>query len=1680
MLKAINLFYNFGLDLSILLKRADLFQHDGAVREKLGQAYVGLLIIVSDVAVQYHQAVHGNRSSVTLDIYVAFKSPIDNFRHQVHELTQDMWRVVVASRDGQDVEELQRWLAPDDSVLAALASNHVNLGGHQGEYTCTWFQTHLVSFLRRNDSVLVVEGKAGSGKTTLAHWIRDRLQRPIARKSFSTLSFFLNASIAAQATSLSLVKTLLYQLLEIRIGDEALYLAVNDAFNKAHGLSKPDAQEEVLWQALHKSLAALSREQEDDALVLVVDGLDGIHGQKAKTTTNKLVELAKKHGPVRLILLAQQIDVSVTASRLILDASYTGGDIKSLIQHSLHNDPQYKHLSEDDRENVVDQLTTSAGDSILWATLAAKWLVLQTSRAAFDKAFEALKVRPGQASVGDIVQKLLGSLELPQDCKLLISWLIAAERPLRFDEVKFLMQAQPEHGIIADKQINMDRLLDSVKSFIVVGEGLIALRHNEIKQAFLCIKPDSPVSLHLKDRHREILLRLMIYAKVSQRHDLDVTFNVFERGSLQSRFRSEKLLEYCVRYWPIHFKKSSIYKSSGELELSEAFKRYFPPATSLAIFERACWYSAAAQNDILEIHELALRVRRSVFGVNHKCALQTALTCAFVARQTSRQVECAKYYHLSANISKIVLGAHSKITSQCCDILVKMTSTMITKKRTEIVTIREEVLLLQVEIYKHCHGASSQEVLEVYKLLVELYDFVGEGEKSKEIRIIIRQITVVVYGGDSGVSEDVPAHLHVELRKRKEVEDVDTYDDSFFSGSGDDAVEVWDLHRFHELILLAARYVASGHIIIAEELYIDIWLRLAARCRTSHEYEWHLKKVEFMLIYARFLEERKRSTEASSLLLCIWREYEFHEFSNTEKFVLYLRDCAVLLRTLEMLTVALRIFKKCWSFFKSIHQEHTVVFKQIEEHITVTSSEIIRSTKTSTSSTTAALSETVIREVFESSLSQTEMTSTTIELCSLLTSIYVKSERYFEASKTIKSVLKRSWTSFFSKSSTTVTITAVSETQIELVAQLAICYVKQSRVEKAEEIYLRLYHAIRSSQRLDHVLVIRYSKAIIELYEAHGMFNKAVTFYQQLLVEYRSFYGATHAKTIEHLYALADMCRRRSHTHGYWLEYYLEIVNVLNKEPGVCHHDALRAMIIVAETYFEESRFSESLTFYQVIAATFFKHGLEYKYFEQVSQVEEIFQHYWRCLRECKVENVDQIRVHKAYRETCLRCFGASASITITATMDYAAVCITSEEHQNEAISMYEHVSKFSSSKEVISTCKHSLKTLYIKQVNSSKSSTTVTKTMLESATSLTYERYQEVRKEYSCAHKLTLECIKDLVILYQRQLKQDRALVALRSLCVDIMTKTTSTKEMIECGRYIAEVYRSCAYVDYAHELVRSIKMQVIFKSTSEVEKIGFNIISIGRGCFPFVAALECYLQVEQVFVISECIAELFALSLYYERYTSAFRANAEIEEIFVAASKLRHVLGKHKKRLAFYGTIEHDVVEYFMKKETYAVKVTTKSAAHVLVSLVLEYFGELRLVRDFAGTSARLAIDRVENLLGGQKHKDAFELASCTFAFMMTHGALDEPHEISLGFRLCVLMAGIHLHSCKAADVQKKMVDLSRKILEELFGICEKNKIELSRLRIEELNGLICVLGEQKDYGKLEVSAKFVVACY
>lgn len=75
-----------------------------------------------------------------------------------------------------------------------------------------------------------------------------------------------------------------------------------------------------------------------------------------------------------------------------------------------------------------------------------------------------------------------------------------------------------------------------------------------------------------------------------------------------------------------------------------------------------------------------------------------------------------------------------------------------------------------------------------------------------------------------------------------------------------------------------------------------------------------------------------------------------------------------------------------------------------------------------------------------------------------------------------------------------------------------------------------------------------------------------------------------------------------------------------------------------------------------------------------------------------------------------------------------------------------------------------------------------------------------------------------------------------------------------------------------------------------------------------------------------------------------------------------------------------------------------------------------------------------------------------------------------VARGFGLASQLDGRGENRCPDPELRKKLLQLSNNIIKDIMKICREQKINFAQVQLTELNELIALLGEQKDYDTLE----------
>ena len=1478
-----------------------------------------------------------------------------------------------------------------------------------------------------------------------------------------------------ELTTVALLKNFCFQLLESNVGDVTFYDQLVKAF-EIHSARKSHSDlESSLWTALKAGLKFLHDNQVK--VVIFIDGADELPSEDAQIALRKNVyNCVEKLSEIRAVFLSGRVvNLDKRGCRQIqVQSKWNEGDIALYFRQSLSRNVHFKEHKE--QEKFTNELAGNAKGSFLWAKLVANILVKQSS---LDKIVKSAGSMPAEIDV--LLKDIVEDIDLnDHTTKSLLSFMLAVKRPLTVEEMTDLLRVNLDKHTLTSA-IDLRKHVSATCSDIVVErKGLLRFAHSYVRKFVSKFMGKQLMSAQQADH--EITLRMLLYSKFCISSGQEPSFDVLGGEALDETFRSHALIEYVVRHWAIHFQTSGMCGSGGQLSLPKNFKGLFPQSTHFSMLEWSCWQYQYSIDKTIELHDIALRVRTACFGEVHSSVMQTLIVLGTFHRSISKDVEAAKYFYRSARIGQSVLHKYSAVVVACTTLVLTITETITITTRTDIVTYREEMIKIMIEVCKAKDGPNSDTVIHWYELLIKLYVTIKEEHRTTVFYKELYEILVIRFGKGSprarGVAK-VLGDLDIVLEGEPDDEIV-KYKEWIFETSDD--MEITDEFRIDIIIKLARTYEASGKWFLAEKLFVNLWCRISEICRLKASVEMHIIKIDIALEYVRFLRRVKRLEEASNILICLWAEYEYSSFER-EIIVVRIKEIGKLCKSFGLFSVAISIFTKIWGWFKSKGQvEHEeassvqILMTEVIEEITETTTETRTKTTTITTET-----ETVVREIFETTYTRCKTKGVDrhfFKSCMALINLYILKENWSEAEVVIKRSLEITWKAVLTFESK-ITITASYVSECVLVAtQLAICYHRQKYFEKAEAIYLRIYRACLESLHIEHECVIKSSLALIHFYEEYHRHDKVIEIYVELLTRYRKTLGATHKLTIKTLYALGSLCVMLGRKEAY--DYYIEIVTVLNKGSH-CHHDAFEAAVILCTYYYEQKRWTELQKICHVLWETFKHHHHEYHFTAEMIQI--VYERYVYVLEyHAKVEFSVLHKLTVEYRETVTKCFGISAAIVITAMIALAKICERSEKHYHESVTIYEEViTKIKTNttitttevETITKTVKKRLSHVYVTIVTSGSSTTVTT---IERAIAVCLEVYEHLKIELGCWHETTLTKLKELVILYKKRGTHESLSHITRLLqvsVIEILTTVTSSMILFSAAKTLASIYVSVGMVTHGQDLLHQLHHLIILHDMTYTKEITIKLnAKVPRTGFVFLVAFERCLVERVELSYSEIMIDIVVETFLYEQYTQSVKGLAKIEIILENGGKLRAFWSLRKRDNLVHG-LDKKLFEIFKSK--YGSYITThENITFIFYVTLLAELSKDRSKVDFDVIVCKSSNAKVRALIEAGEFSQAHEVAKCAFQFI-TGPRLSIYHQrrcISYGYKLAELLAGVDVPKATDKKLREAMLETSRQILQDVLDAFRATKIDLISLKFEDLAGLVRLLGDQQNYRELIVS--------
>ena len=389
-------------------------------------------------------------------------------------------------------------------------------------------------------------------------------------------------------------------------------------------------------------------------------------------------------------------------------------------------------------------------------------------------------------------------------------------------------------------------------------------------------------------------------------------------------------------------------------------------------------------------------------------------------------------------------------------------------------------------------------------------------------------------------------------------------------------------------------------------------------------------------------------------------------------------------------------------------------------------------------------------------------------------------------------------------------------------------------------------------------------------------------------------------------------------------------------------------------------------------------------------------------------------------------------------------------------------------------TIRSSLTQAYSKVCNQTSVSTTI----LEKAIHVHFEHFKHVRSIYGYAHVETLKVFRELLLLHIKQKTQESHTVVTRLLIettIEIISKEKHSKTLYDAAKTLGDIYITCGMLEYGQEVVRELRRQILTGTQTSGSKLGIKLDhSIGRTSYIFILTLESTLHKSSTISYSQVLADLLTLSVLYESYSRSIKSESNVEITLVKYSRLRtFLIRQHYREQA--DVLDRQVYELFIKHWGTSIK-TRSETTFIFYTTLLQELGKTERSVAIGEAACACGNHKVRQLLEAGNFQQAYEFALCLFQFITHQRAYHNLKNVGHGFKLSSYMAGRdlprNLTSQIEAPLNEQMLKLSRDVIRDVLKACKESKINFVRMKLSELNELVGLLGQQKNYEELDVS--------
>lgn len=1683
--------YELAMLLSSVARIHELEYMPAHIREAAANIFCDLVYLVGSIASHYKQRISSLKTGaiVSISLDAAFGKQIDEIWQAKDAFCDRVWSYRLGNKSFSiSLKSVRRRLQSSSrSSIRNTLYDEVYEHLDRAEDTCSWIKEPLVHFLSSKDKILNITGSAGRGKSVLAEWVGERLARPLDHRFYSVLSYNFPWDSPMEATPLACVKSFLFQLLERSVGDIVLYERLVQAFDVYSKTSNAGNLEATLWDTLRTGL--LAAERAETSTVLLTDGCDGMSEKNVKDFHQALRQCVADLSRTHVITFSRPVAALKDGSKhLEITQKEVHEDIESHLKQALFKSIHYRGLDVRERGQIIESLVSKSKGDFLWAFFVGRLLDRENSCDAFYARSKTIS-----SELSDVVRIAVDRLDLQKSEMLqhLLSFMLITETPFAIEEVAELLTTDLYRKAMGSTVLNISKFVaEHCSDLLIIRGGRLHFRNSYVQSYMKTLLGKSLLS-H-KDAHLQLTLRMLLYARLTLHGDHELLMEELEDSAVDAVFRRHRLLGYVMQNWVVHFRQAGLVVSNSEMSLPKGFRDIFPESVMFALLERPCWRRYHSRHDTIELHELSLRIREACFGKEHVTVLQSLITLGHVHIKYSTAADSsivgARFFYHAAKLGEIILSKTSAIVSSCTHLFLTYTEDIAITERTEMVIYREEMIRVWITICKHKYGPSSDQVITWREKLAKLYIGIKEEWRATVVYKELYEIIVVRYGKKSPEAGRIGAFfgtLDVVLEGEKGGKEIGQLEEFIFETSED--LEIHDHLCISMMIKLARSYYSCGEIYLAERLFLSLWRQISIIGRADAGVEVHVAKIQIALEYVRFLREVKRTEEATSILICLWAEYE-HYNCQAETLIVWIRELGKACKNFGLFSITLSILAKVWDWFKKNGKTENEEARRTSVLITEVVEEVTETTinKRTTTTTTTEVTEAVIKEIYETHYERckkTKVDRSFFSACMALIGTYFEHQKWSETETLIKRTLEITWKAILS-TDTKITLYEHSSRECILVARrLAKCYQYQDFFEKAEHIHLRIYHACLNSLSLEDELLRESLTVLVDFYDEHHRHEKIIELYISILDRYKKKLGHGHPLTIKTLYSLGHHCKLIGHKDAYIS--YREIVTILNKDIKHCHHDAFQAAQYLLRHYYHHHMWVELRDVSALMWQTVIHHRGSLVVTEEL--ITEIYERYTHVLEaHIKVEFSVLYKISVEYKEVMTTVCGKDSHAFTVALISFAKMCEKSEKHEHEAVDMYEEIIRKTTTTKttttavtetMVHTVKKRLSKLYVAIITSGRETK---KIPLDRAILISIETYEQLKLTLGCWHEEALRQLRDVVFLYHKcNTKETHAkmIKLLEVSVIEIITTLTVTTILFNAAISLASIYVSVNLAKQGHELLHQLRHLVIFREGMPCSDITLKLDThVSKLVFVFLSAFEHGLcGKDSAITYSEIMASIMFESLLYDEYSRVISHEKNIEVILESGAKLRCFWEEHK-RVQLLAILDKRLFQQFKSEYNLYFKGASDEDIRFFYLALLSELGKDRKATkvDFSLLAVRAGSARVKALLETSDFQCANQLGRIVFRFAQGQKLYQRPSCIQLGYKLAEFLAGIdvpHPSGPKDEKMRSDLLTTSREIMAEVLAAFRAADMDVVSLRFEDVSGLIRLLGAQCNWEELEI---------